>query len=310
MTQDIGPEDEVVQGAEVPVDQQEPRRKRSSVWPWVALAIVLLLIIWLLWQYLDGVSNGPDAVKVTVSRVAPVTPGGGAITELEGDVATGSDEAEAGVPDVVGMTRSAAVSAIQAAGYRASVTDVYGTSKPANTVFQQNPTGGARLEQGGTVGLLVQQRPGSQPTVTVPQLTGLSQSAAERKLRALGLEIVLQLRSRRVPSRPASSEASGRCRATMSSRAAESRFRSRSSPSHLPGGRVCAPQRVSDPRASVRVGGDRMAFEEHDPRALRVLLARVALHKQGHEVARGVHARATSTAATASQWLEAACFGC
>ncbi len=89
------------------------------------------------------------------------------------------------------MTRSAAVSTIQAAGYRASVTVVYGTSKPANTVFQQNPTGGARLEQGGTVGLLVQQRPGSQPTVTVPQLIGLSQSAAERKLRALGLEIVL-----------------------------------------------------------------------------------------------------------------------
>jgi hypothetical protein len=190
MSQDIGPEDEASQGVDEPVDQQDSREKRSPVWPWVALVVVLLLIIWLLWQYLESVNNAPSATKVTVTRLAPTTPGGGDISEVESEVATGAEETDAGVPDVVGLTRSAAVSAIQAAGYRASVTVVYGTSKPANTVFQQNPTGGALLEQGGTVGLLVQQRPGSQPMVTVPKLTGLSQSQAERKLKALGLEIV------------------------------------------------------------------------------------------------------------------------
>lgn len=191
MTQDIGPEDEVAQEVEQPVDQQDSRKKRTPVWPWVALAILLLLVIWLLWRYLDSVNNAPSATKVTVTRVVPLTPDGGVITEMESEAATGTAEAESGVPDVVGMTRSAAVSTLESAGYRASVTVVYGTSKPASTVFQQNPTGGARLDKGGTVGLLVQQRPGSQPTVTVPKLTGLSQSEAERKLEALGLEIVL-----------------------------------------------------------------------------------------------------------------------
>ncbi len=75
MTQDIGPEDEAAQGLEDPVDQQDSRKKRSSAWPWVALAVVLLLIIWLIWQYLEGVSNGAERSKVTVSRVVPATPG-------------------------------------------------------------------------------------------------------------------------------------------------------------------------------------------------------------------------------------------
>jgi hypothetical protein len=190
MTQDIGPEDEALQGAEEPVDQQDSRTKRRSAWPWVALAVVLLLLIWLLWQYLEGVRNAPSGTTVTITRVVPATPDGdGTITEMESEAVTRTVEVDSGVPDVVGMTRSAAISALQAAGYRALVTDLYGSSKPVNTVFHQDPTGGAMLEQGGTVRLLVQQR--SRPTVTMPKLTGLSQSEAERKLNALGLEIVV-----------------------------------------------------------------------------------------------------------------------
>jgi serine/threonine-protein kinase len=150
-------------------------------------------MIWFIWQYLGGTGSGPDTTSTTSGEVT-VTPGGAGVIGTE---TTESIEASAAadvgpfVPDVIGLSRSAAIAALQAAGYRASVTDVYGTSKPAGTVFQQNPTAGARLEAGGAVGLLVQNRPGSTPTVAVPKLTGLSQSAAERKLEALGLDVVL-----------------------------------------------------------------------------------------------------------------------
>jgi len=193
MTQDVGP-DEVSQEVLDPAEEPATPAKRSTTWQWLALAILLLLVIWFIWQYLGGMGTGPDTTSTTSSGEVTVTPGGAGVisTETTGS-AEASEAADAGpfVPDVIGLTRSAAIAAIQSAGYRASVTDVYGTSKPAGTVFQQNPTGGARLEAGGAVGVLVQNRPGTAPTVAVPQLKGLSQSAAERKLKALGLSVVL-----------------------------------------------------------------------------------------------------------------------
>lgn len=194
MTQDTGPEDQGVQNAETLADEQPAEKKRSLVWPWLALAILLLLVIWLIWQYVAGTGAGPDAQSTTVSSEVVLTPGGNAApvpTTTDGEVATAAVESRPTVPDVVGMSRAAATAAIRDAGYSSSVTVVIGTTHPAGTVFQQNPTGGAALEPGGTVGLLVQQRPTSKPTVKVPNLTGLSQAQAESKLKALGIRRVL-----------------------------------------------------------------------------------------------------------------------
>jgi len=190
MSQEIGSE-ETAHGPQGPDEGRTPT-KRSTSWQWLALAILLLIVVWLIWQYIGGVGPGPDTTTTTPGVVS-VTPGGSAILPETngGEVASETTGNGQAVPDVIGMSRSAAIAAIRAAGYVASATDVFGTTHPAGAVFQQNPTGGTRLEQGGTVGLLVQLRPGDAPNVTVPKLIGLSQSSAESKLESLGLHAVL-----------------------------------------------------------------------------------------------------------------------
>lgn len=192
MTQGIGPEDQVAGETPLPEESGAAEPKRVAAWQWLILALLLLLVIWLIWQYLNSSRAGQSTV-VVIKREANLTPSGAGVIapgNTEDDAAI-ADQSGPLVPDVVGMTRSAAISAVEAAGYRASVTDVYGSSYPASTVIQQNPTAGARLGEGETVGMLVQLRPSSKPMVTVPRLVGLSQSAAEAKLNAIGAKIVI-----------------------------------------------------------------------------------------------------------------------
>ncbi|NTU71675.1 MAG: PASTA domain-containing protein [Coriobacteriia bacterium] len=193
MTQGVGPDEEPLEETTEP-EEQEEKRTRSSAAPWIALAILLLIIIWLIWQYLGGVGTVPDTRSVTTSSEITVTAEGPGTIEpetTEGEVATETAEAGPVVPDVIGMSRSAAVAAVEAAGYKASVTVVYGTSQPAGTVFRQNPSGGSALEPGGSVGMLVQLRPSQKPTVTVPDLVGRTEKSAKAALADLGLRPVL-----------------------------------------------------------------------------------------------------------------------
>jgi len=214
MTQDVGPEDlnqaaaaepavgaETV-GAEVLVDgdelveEGEPKRT-SSAWPWIALAIALLVIIWLIWQYVGRTPSASDVKTTTTNTEIPVnTTGSNAANDSGSDAGSGADTGnESGVPDVVGMTRSAAEDALSAAGYSASVTTVYGDSAPANTVIRQNPSAGSVLSSGNTVGITVQRR--SQATATVPGFVGMSRAAATRKAEAAGFRVVISFSPQR-----------------------------------------------------------------------------------------------------------------
>jgi serine/threonine-protein kinase len=190
MTDDIGPQ--IEDGAEIAEPAEDDRRKRrGGVWPWIALAVLILIIIWLIWQYL-GRSPGVTSVKTSVatSTVIPSGPG------LSGGADDGGNSGSSpvvsngpSVPDVVGMSQSAAVAALNAAGFKASVTTVYGTSAPSGTVTHQNPSGGSTLPSGGTVGLLVIRS--ARQRVTVPNLVGRSQASAVRAVHALGLKVTL-----------------------------------------------------------------------------------------------------------------------
>jgi hypothetical protein len=208
MTQDVGPEDlnaaasaEPVVGAAavdagVPVDGDElaeegDSKRRSSAWPWIALAIALLIIVWLIWQYVGRTPSVSDVKTTTTNTEIPVnTTAPSAGTDGGTDTGSGADTAtESGVPDVVGMTRSAAENALSAAGYSASVTTVFGDSSPANTVIHQNPSAGSVLSSGNTVGITVQRR--SPARVSVPGFVGMSRAAATRKAKAAGFKVVI-----------------------------------------------------------------------------------------------------------------------
>jgi serine/threonine-protein kinase len=86
------------------------------------------------------------------------------------------------VPNVVGLTQSAASSALTASGYSLSlVSSGYGTA-PAGTVIAQNPAAGVIEFPVAGVNLTL-----STGSVTVPQVTGLSAKAAGETLIASGL---------------------------------------------------------------------------------------------------------------------------
>ena len=107
------------------------------------------------------------------------------------------------VPDVVGQTRGTAVSAIRAAGLAPQAFTVP-SAQPKGTVVSQSPQVGKRVPGGSKVRLNISSGqtsggvpppppppppPGAKPaTVTVPDVTGRAQEAAQRQLNSAGLK--------------------------------------------------------------------------------------------------------------------------
>jgi serine/threonine-protein kinase len=167
---------------------EQDRRDRSWLL-WLAMAIVLLVIAWLVWDYLSrSTSTTTEAVRieVTPAQMPAVRP------EVDYEVSDGAEDEDesvsTGVPDVVGLMKSDAVGTLQSAGYVASVTTVYSDTKPRGVVFEQVPRAGDAADPGTTVRVLVSG--GSQPTATVkvPDLIGLKKSSAVDRIEAAGLD--------------------------------------------------------------------------------------------------------------------------
>ncbi len=91
------------------------------------------------------------------------------------------------VPDVVALSQSAAELAITAAGLSiGSVTTEYSNTVAADIVISQNPSAATSVDAGDSVDIVVSLGP---PPVEVPDVVGLSQSAAELAITAAGLSI-------------------------------------------------------------------------------------------------------------------------
>ncbi|MCP9487885.1 MAG: PASTA domain-containing protein [Gaiellaceae bacterium MAG52_C11] len=88
------------------------------------------------------------------------------------------------VPDVVGEQADAAVDAIEAASFKAAVTEVF-SDEDDETVIRQEPAAGGNLKEGSTVALVVSK--GQRP-VDVPDVVGTTSSEATATLRDAGLE--------------------------------------------------------------------------------------------------------------------------
>ncbi len=111
-----------------------------------------------------------------------------------------SGPAAISVPDVVGLTQSAAASAIVAAGLTVgSVIQQASTTVPSGTVISQNPAAGASVAPGSAVDLVVSSGPAP---VTVPNVVGLTQSAATSAITEAGLTVgqITQQASETVPA--------------------------------------------------------------------------------------------------------------
>ncbi|MFC4564022.1 penicillin-binding protein [Nocardiopsis mangrovi] len=76
---------------------------------------------------------------------------------------------EAGVPDVIGMSQDSAVSMLEEAGFRVSVSGTrVRSSEPGDTVAAVNPDPGTPLAEGATVNVFLSNGTGSDRTTSVP----------------------------------------------------------------------------------------------------------------------------------------------
>jgi serine/threonine-protein kinase len=86
------------------------------------------------------------------------------------------------VPSVVGMSSGAARTAVQSAGYNASVVN-QASNEPPDTVVGQAPAAGTVLAAGGSVTIYVSTGPAQH---TVPGVVGLTEAAARTKIAVAG----------------------------------------------------------------------------------------------------------------------------
>jgi len=90
------------------------------------------------------------------------------------------------VPDVVGLSREAALRKLVAAGFKPASSEAASTKVAAGTVIATEPAGGMGERPGSAVTVLVSDGP---PKVTVPELVGLSEAEARVSLDAEGLSV-------------------------------------------------------------------------------------------------------------------------
>src|SRR5262249_57291200 len=90
------------------------------------------------------------------------------------------------VPNVVGLTQSAATTAITGANLVVgTVTTASSTTVPAGSVISQNPTAGTQIAVGSAVALVVSS--GEPGQILVPDVVGLTQAAATIAISNAGL---------------------------------------------------------------------------------------------------------------------------
>ena len=94
------------------------------------------------------------------------------------------------VPNTVGQTQAAAESAITTAGLVPGVeNNVNSDTVPLGDVISQNPVSAAQVVSGSSVDLVISSGPAATTTVSVPNVVGDTQAAAESAITAVGLVV-------------------------------------------------------------------------------------------------------------------------
>jgi eukaryotic-like serine/threonine-protein kinase len=168
----------VVEEEELGPPPPPPPPARPLLWPWLLVLLVLVLggLAGAWWLTRDD-DHGTTPSTITGSSVS----------------------ARAEVPNTVGKSRDAAVSAVRDAGLKPEAFTV-SSSQKKGTVVAQHPDPGLRVVDGSTVRLNVSNgaSPGAAPPpppppappvrVSVPDVSGQQQDVAQRKLNAAGLK--------------------------------------------------------------------------------------------------------------------------
>lgn len=134
------------------------------------------------YEYSSSVEKG----KV-ISTTPDSTTSGTKDTQITMVVSNGPQKTE--VPNLLGMTESKAISALEKAGLKGKATKEYSDTKKGQVVSQDKDYG-TSVEMGITINFVVSAGPEPKTTVTIPaNLTGKSESSVVATLRNLGLEV-------------------------------------------------------------------------------------------------------------------------
>lgn len=153
---------------------------------------------------LRGAGLSAETISVTSSKPTGVvisqSPAAGESVAKGSTVAIRVSRGATSVPNVVGQTRSAAVSVLRAAGL-VPAPFVVPSSRPKNTVVAQRPRAGAKvpgqtkvrinISSGNTSAVPPPPPPQPPPppaSKSVPDVTGQAQQAAQRQLNAIGFK--------------------------------------------------------------------------------------------------------------------------
>jgi len=91
------------------------------------------------------------------------------------------------VPDINGLTVSAANDLLRESGLVLGQQSIQFSERPVDTIISQNPTAGVTLQSGASVDVVIS---GGRETIVVPPLVGLTSAEdAQQELRALGLSL-------------------------------------------------------------------------------------------------------------------------
>ena len=90
------------------------------------------------------------------------------------------------MPDIVGKTKDEAMTALDNAKLKTTVSEEYSDSVKSGSVISASPDSGTELHWGDSVKLTVSKGP---ETADVPNLVGKSKSDAIKTLESLGFEV-------------------------------------------------------------------------------------------------------------------------
>jgi penicillin-binding protein 1A len=110
------------------------------------------------------------------------------------------------VPSVIGMDREPAIATLHSAGFTVAIVLAH-SDQPQGTVIAQDPAGGSRLIQTGTVTITVTKgKPAPPPEpdlVTVPEVVGRTEGAATSELTHAGFDVSVSYAQECDPEDPA-----------------------------------------------------------------------------------------------------------
>jgi beta-lactam-binding protein with PASTA domain len=129
-----------------------------------------------------------NSTFAAIGTIAEQTPAGGT------SVASGSHVAVvvslgAKVPDVVGSTQTTATPVIISAGLVLGTVNSANSAAPINTIISQTPTAGSNVAPGTVMTITVSLGPAAPANVTVPNVVGMTQTAASSAITTAGLTV-------------------------------------------------------------------------------------------------------------------------